>query len=254
MDEKFENAVKTKEVRQQGTAGDAHHITPGDNQGLVNTQAKDNANLSPMELHDHITPAVAEAFHKDPVKAMLDIYHKGLQVPNETPDQASERQQREAGCKARLEMLQKQDPKLFGDITRIGEQIASKQLSPEQAGQEIAAAARAAIDRGRLANGGQPPELDDNFAQKLVALSSTMLAARGTFGDNHDPAKTKAMIDAAEAEFRKAGAPDVMMRDQQGKPLPAELHGVTWKNDGEPAICGWTTDGQRDRYKFEIGL
>ena len=78
-------------------------ITAADNKILAAGKPQDHPSLSPLELHGHITPAVAEAFRADPVKAMLDIYSKGLTLPNETKEQTATRLVREAACKTRLE-------------------------------------------------------------------------------------------------------------------------------------------------------
>ena len=255
MVEKPENIAPVKDAALPPTSDKpTSYISASDNQRLVNSKAKDDPNLTPMELHDHVSPAVAEAFRKDPVQAMLDIYSAGLKQPNESADDKATRLTREELCKQRFKKLQTDDPKLFSDITRIGEQIASNQLTPAQAGKEVGAAARALLDRAKLANGGQSPEFDDKISTGFVALSSTMLAERGTFPDHHDPQKTKAMIDAVEAELRKGGAVDMTMPGPANKLYPAQIHGVTWAKTGEPALCGWTTDGKKDRYKFEINL
>lgn len=234
---------------QPGSGGlEAPPLSQQDVRMLRASQAKSSPHLGVMELAQADVPAQTDgsagnlsADKEAQIAKLQEIYNKAIKDPN-----------REQIFHNRMESIAKYDPKTFDDVVKIGDEIATKQLSPEAAGQEIARALRDTLNRH-----GPSDKLNlgtDQVVAVLGGFSGLMLAERANFDPSKVNELTGKMVDAAETELRlHKGFDGITLDPRNNNPIPdMVVHGVMWADNGEPALCVYN-HGIRDRHKFAVG-
>jgi len=192
----------------------------------------------------HIADAGGQANDNAKVmKGMQQVFDKAISDP-----------ERQSIFHDRLEAIQKFDPKTFEDMARIASKIGGNPpLSAAEAGTELATAMQETIKRH--SGPGKPADLGSNeMVAVFGGMNGLMLTERGTFDPSNKAASTAEMVDKAEAQLRTQAGPDGIMKFGKQPDVPVNLHGVTWGDNGEPALLGYPDNYQVDRHKYEIGV